>query len=434
MSWLNPAALTGLVVLAGPVVVHLLLRHRARRVAFPSLRFVRASRTAAARLRLPSDPLLLFLRLAIVGLAVVALAQPVVLVPARVATWNARVARAIVVDVSDSMKPLAAASSNAAEAEARSIAFAFRIDASNLKDGLARAVGALKAAPPARREIVVVSDFQSGALFPAALEAVPAEIGLRFVQLGAPSSDRLVRGLNLLSADGSARQEFVLSPDATRLPAVVAQRAIPGLELLAATSDAAAVQSLRRAVIAAGTPAPSADQPMAIAFAGARLPPVRLVRAGWMLETLLRLASDREIGQACEESSAVASTRSDDVWRTLCYDRNGQRLVMAAATDQALLVNVSASASAFVAAAVVRGVLIARAGSIARPEEEVRKMSSAELTRLMRAPAPVTRSQVHGSTSDARWCWALVLGLMFLETRARRTRAGATAEARSDAA
>ena len=100
IAWLNPGALVGLAVLAGPVLVHLLLRHRAARILFPSLRFVRASRTAAVRLRPPSDWLLLALRLATLGLAVLALAQPLLLAPARVAAWNARLARAVVVDVS----------------------------------------------------------------------------------------------------------------------------------------------------------------------------------------------------------------------------------------------------------------------------------------------------------------------------------------------
>ena len=114
IAWLNPGAWVGLAVLAGPVLVHLLLRHRAARILFPSLRFVRASRTAAVRLRPPSDLLLLALRLATLGLAVVALAQPLLLAPARVAAWNARLARAVVVDVSDSMKPLMASAARAA--------------------------------------------------------------------------------------------------------------------------------------------------------------------------------------------------------------------------------------------------------------------------------------------------------------------------------
>jgi hypothetical protein len=434
MAWLNPAALTGLVVLAGPILVHLLLRHRARRVAFPSLRFVRASRTAAARLRLPSDPFLLLVRLAIVGLAVLALAQPLVIVPARIASWNARAARAIVVDVSESMKPVAADAAKAAAAEARSTAFAWRIDASDLEAGFAKAVTVLKTAPPAQREIVVISDFQTGALQPADLERIAPDIGLRFVQLGRAPAERIVHGVNVLSADGSLVREFVLSAEATRLRPLVAQPATTGLDLVASPSDAAAVQSLRKAVIAAGTPAPSPQEPVAVVFAGVPLPAVRPLKTGWMLETVLRLQRDRDIAQACERSGAMTPARSNAPWRTLCYDSDGRALVSAAATDAALAVNVSAPASAYIAAAVVRGVLVARQGSDARPEDEVRTMSRAELTKLMRAPGPVTRIQEPGQTSDARWCWALVLVLMAIETVARRVRNASAEKAHSHVA
>ena len=56
IAWLQPAALIGLLALAGPILIHLLRRQRAPRVLFPSLRFVRPTRTAAVRLRVPSGP------------------------------------------------------------------------------------------------------------------------------------------------------------------------------------------------------------------------------------------------------------------------------------------------------------------------------------------------------------------------------------------
>ena len=156
IAWLNPAAFAALALLAGPVLVHLLLRHRAERVLFPSLRFVRPSRTAAVRLRLPSDLALLLLRVTIVALAVAALAQPLLFVGPRVAAWNARTARAIVVDVSDSMQASESAPSEAADAakaEGQGTVFAARIDAATLGSGVLQAVEQLTTAPPATREI-----------------------------------------------------------------------------------------------------------------------------------------------------------------------------------------------------------------------------------------------------------------------------------------
>lgn len=434
MAWLNPGALAGLALLAGPVLVHLLLRHRAERVLFPSLRFVRASRTAAVRLRPPSDLLLLALRLATLGLAVLALAQPLLLTPARVAAWNARLARAVVVDVSDSMKPLMASAARAGDGEALSTPFTFRIEARDLATGFRKAVAALPKAPPARREIVVISDFQSGALRRADVDTVPFETGLRFVQVGDPQAERLVPGLDMFRAARSARQEFVLSTEATRMHATVEGPEIEGLALLAAPSDVGTVHALRRAVAAAGAPAPSPRQPVVIAFDGAVLPrSVRRPDAGWMLETVLRLTNDRDLADAAKEVDAVAKP-AEGAWHSLFRDRKGRTLVRAAAADSALLVDVAAAPAAFVAAAAVRGVLVARQGVTARPEDEVRRMASAELAGFARPPGPVSQKVQHpGQSSDARWGWALVLVLLTVEIAARRKQnAAAKPRARSE--
>ena len=54
-SLLAPWALAGDVLLAGPVVVHMLLRRNARRVMFPATHFLLATQAAAVRFRRPSD-------------------------------------------------------------------------------------------------------------------------------------------------------------------------------------------------------------------------------------------------------------------------------------------------------------------------------------------------------------------------------------------
>src|SRR5262245_40360517 len=76
IGWQNPAAFWALSLAALPIVIHLLRMHRADRVPFPSLRFVQTSRTAAVRFRLPSDWLLLIVRVAAVAFAVAAIAGP----------------------------------------------------------------------------------------------------------------------------------------------------------------------------------------------------------------------------------------------------------------------------------------------------------------------------------------------------------------------
>ena len=153
-----------------------------------------------------------------------------------------------------------------------------------------------------------------------------------------------------------------------------------------------------------------------------------------MLETILRLKNDREIADACKQVDAVA-TPVEGAWHALFRDRQGRPLVRVAASNSTLLVDVAAPPSTFVAAAVLRGVLIARQGVTARPEDEVRKMSRAELAGLARPPGPVSYNVRHdGQMSDARWCWTLVLVLLAIEIAIRRERHAEVHEPRADAA
>jgi hypothetical protein len=405
-------------------------------VPFPSLRFVRSSRTAAARLRVPSDLLLLVLRLAIISTAVIALAQPLLITSGGLAAWNTQIARAILLDRSESMKPLTEAAQRAGAAEARSATSAFHLDITDLPADVRRAVAMLRSAPPGRREIVVVSDFQVGMLAEADFRDVPAEIGLRFVQVGDAVAEQPVRGIDVLSATGPQRQDLLLSTDATRVRRLVAQPETGGLSFLFPPVSSDDAERLRRAVSAAGTPAPSAAEPITVAFANAALPAdVKPLRSGWMLDATLRLKRDVEILEACGRTRATAVERARHPWHTLFFDRDGRPLVRAAARGDSLLLDIAAPPTAFLAAAVVRGALVARQNSRTRAEGEVRRMSPADLGALTRPPAPVTRDQRQvGGSSDARWCWALVLILLMVETIVRRQRHVVVEEPRSNAA
>ena len=106
IEWINPAALAGLAAVAGPVLVHLLRRQRATHGSRsqPSGSWRRLT-SAAARLRNPSDLLLLSLRIAIVAAAAIAAAQPMLMTGWRRAAWEQRINRALVVDDSESLTP-----------------------------------------------------------------------------------------------------------------------------------------------------------------------------------------------------------------------------------------------------------------------------------------------------------------------------------------
>ena len=74
--WLHPLMLTGLVTLAIPVAIHLVMRTRPRRMEFPAVRFVQESQRASGGMNRLKHLLLLALRLAILALLVVILARP----------------------------------------------------------------------------------------------------------------------------------------------------------------------------------------------------------------------------------------------------------------------------------------------------------------------------------------------------------------------
>ena len=103
IRFLVPWAAAGALLLAGPLLVHMLLRRHARHVLFPAAKFLAETRAAAVRLRHPSDITLLLVRLAIVAAAIAAAAHPLVMTPWRLAEWDARVIRAIVLDTSASV-------------------------------------------------------------------------------------------------------------------------------------------------------------------------------------------------------------------------------------------------------------------------------------------------------------------------------------------
>jgi len=433
IHWLNPAALIGLTLIGAPIVIHLLRMHRAERVEFPSLRFVRAAQTAAVRVRWPSDLLLLALRVAVIAASVLAIARPIVLTPSRLEAWNARIARAIVVDTSESMgradgtaRPPSSASAEASDAERSGATYVMRVDDPALGAGLRRAVAWLDTAPPARREIVVVSDFQRGSLTAADLSPVPATIGVRFVRVGDIPGSRTVPGLELLAAPGvpAPRQEIAIAPSSTRMTmtAEPSRANQPGLRITGETSERS-VAILLRAVAESGAPAPSASQPISMVCSGSpsALPSVKAIAHRWMLDTVLRVRQDASLKSAAREAHSSALSPGQE-WTTIAVDGGGTPIVSAAESGDELVLRVGAPADSFIAAVALSAALKARHGDASQPEQEIAVIDPVDLRSWSRAPAPVERDawrQVEDS--DGRWLWLIALLLLAVEQVVRRT-------------
>lgn len=416
IRWLAPGALAGLLLVAGPVVVHLLARRHARRTMFPATQFVRATQAAAVRLRRPTDLGLLALRLAIVTAAVLAAAQPLLVTRWRLAQWNARVSRAVIVDTSSSMPSPEMASRLAAQETAGAFR-SRRIDTPDLRDGLARAKTWIASAPPSRREVVIISDFQRGAIDRDSLAPLAADVGIRLVRAGAGPAER---SASLTAVDfwrGARWQPSAVVNDAgtrARWQRDGSGGGLSWLEVLAAPADAAAAERAKRAAASFGVPAGDDSRRVLVVFAGGEYGALiaRTVEAAWMVE-------------------AARSLHESDLLRDAGIS------VTVEARDGRLGVRAPIAASSSNATAVLRAVMLAvRPAAIASPELETLTIPDAELAAWRRDPAPLTQRDLGRlDESDGRWLWALALVLLGVETWARRRRTTTPAvEAEADAA
>lgn len=109
MAFLNVYLLGGLALLGVPILVHLMMRQKPRRLPFPAFRFLRQQQKINRRRMRLQHLLLMALRMAVLAALCFALAQPKVFLPRAVAGWfglnGPRPAAAVFVfDVSHSME------------------------------------------------------------------------------------------------------------------------------------------------------------------------------------------------------------------------------------------------------------------------------------------------------------------------------------------
>jgi hypothetical protein len=406
IRFLAPWAAAGLALLAGPLLIHMLLRRNARHVTFPAMRFLAATPAAAVRMRRPSDIGLLIVRLTIVGAGILAAMRPVVMTPQRLAQWNGRVARAVVLDTSGALEKSSEAERLAAQEMAafRAQRFASR----DLRDAVQRAAAWLAGAPPARRELVVVSDFQRGALEVEDLAVLPAGVGIRTIRVPDRGVTREGHWPAVSGFRGGAwRPDVRLDARGTAVTWLRAAAA-PSQAWLTTTQASGEHEAAQRAVAAAmsaGVAAGDETRRVEVRFAGAPAASVadRPVRTPWMVDAALAL---RASGLLRQTGAAVHVREQDD----------------------RLVVQTRIAATSIDAPAVVRAVVLAvRPASIADREAEVVTAPDAELAGWRRDAAPVDAAAVRlnpggDAESDARWFWTLALALLGCETWLRRPR------------
>lgn len=381
------AALAGLVMALGPLLIHLLQRRQARWAVVPTVRFVPPVSHSSLRLRTPDDVLLLVLRTAAIVAAVLALAGPIVLTQARSAAWNDRIVRAVVVDTSASA---AAARDDARVSSALDGAYVSRrFDADRVREGLGRAAGWLDSAPPGRREVVVVSDLQAGSLNAADLAALPGGTGIRFerLQMSPQPGESGVEYYNGVPH----RREVRLDGWTTALTLSRAEANGPSLRIEDTSAGQAA--RLEGIVRAAGAVSSRPDASVVVRF-----------------------------GRVDEGAATTGNAAARGALLRLLQDEQLAGVPFSARTEgNAVLVTTTADPDSFEAATLVHAAVGSWRDPAGYVEAERELIPDQTLQGWTREAAPADPSAWRqADQTDARWFWALALLCLGVEWVIRR--------------
>jgi aerotolerance regulator-like protein len=419
--WLNPAVLVGLGVVAAPLLVHFLVQRRAERFLFPTLRFLRPARLASVRRHVLDDVPLLVVRCAILSAAVGALAGPLVASASRRATWDRRVTRAVVRDGDGAQMP---------PSPAEQLFRAQTFSGVSLRDSMRRALAWLETAPPSRRELLIVSPLPIGSITAADLAAVPPDVGIRFERAPALPATRMVPLAPVLTTAGVIDRTAALVGPATsvdeRTTALPARVSWP-IEVTASANHRLAVDAATDAVLGLRVPAPPSDRRVRVVILeglGTETVDADGVRAPWVAEAITRMARDSDLQAAARGlSRGIAAARfSGEPWRTIARASDGAALIVAAATDDRLVIVSGAPASDVATPILLRAAADAVAPVADRQREEIVSIADDDLRTWSRPSGPVAADPRNIDEDDRRWLWAAALLLLAFETWLRRTR------------
>ena len=409
MIWQNPWALLGLGAIAVPILIHLLGRDKAPRHAFPSLRFIEIAELPPTRRTRLHDLLLLATRVAIIAVAAAALAQPLLLFASRRARIDSRLARTIVVDTSASMRretigggPAIDSARQQAKRLASDAQTSVIVETSSLRSAIDGAVAWLES-QPSRRELVLVSDFQTGAIDSATVAEVPSPIGVRAVPI-AVRTDRALLERHALVRSASVVARIDVASNPTSVSWTLGAAGVPpSVRVDAEDRRSAEVISAAASTVAVPSPVDTTAG-VTVVFAGA-------ADRDALHKRSIRVTSSRLLALISRigfDSLAVAEDTTTGSHRLLVFSNDS-----AATLRSARLLGE-----------------IRRALSVAPEVSELDPSTTAAtaIASWQRAPSTTpTRETVDSATgpSDGRWLWVLVLVLIVGETWLRRERRAA---------
>lgn len=413
MTWLAPFAFLGLAAIAVPILVHLFGRPRARLVRFPTLRFIELTRDAPRRRAVPTDWLLLAVRVAVIGIAVAALAKP---------TWpglgapaaERGLVRVILVDTSASLQRLTATGDSGvivARTEAQRLASesgeVLVVETAWPSLEMAGASAWLRDRS-GEREVVIVSDFQPGVIVPDDSLRLETGIGIRLVGVGPMATDSSDGGARAIRIGESIRSEWTVAsvpgPSDVSITAGEADRAA-ATAVMHAVQGRAATPGRRVRIVLPGAPEHAAT------VTGLRAP-----SQPWQGDFLVRLARDAGVASLASPAPGNAAVPAGAV--PLGTDPASAAAFGGTLDDSTMVILPADGADP-----VTWAILAEAAGRALAP---VAQLSERDIARLpdetLRAMehAPATSAPETGTETASRWLWGAVLALLALEWWLRR--------------
>lgn len=425
MRWINPGALVGLLTLAVPILAHLFGRRIARRQRFPSLALLKDARPTPATRSRPSDLLLLVVRCGVIVAAVLGLAQPL---------WSSadrardarRPVRAIIVDTSASMRRLTSGGTSVDQARLRarrlldSARAGLIVETDRPGQNVAGTVSWLNR-HSGLREIIVLSDFQAGAVQGGHLALVDAGIGARFERVG-PLVPAEAEELGSVSVRLDAHTDRTV---ATWLVATADSSS--RITVLAAAEDHDAVQASLAAIRAVARSGGSSNRSIAVAFpryaslnelAGQVAP----LQSRWQGDLLLALRRSPLLESTARGALVVAPCVTGGV--AIAYNKRGDVVATLAG------IRTGGAHETLVFACVEAGSLaatglLAAVSTALDPVSPMRELEPTvvpdELLRTWKRPATEHAPRgVDDTSPDGRWFWLVAIGLLLLEEWIRR--------------
>jgi hypothetical protein len=437
MIWQNPWAWIGLIVLAVPVLVHLLGRRSARVQPFPTLQFLKTSRLLPVRRARLSDALLLAVRLAILAAAVAALAQPLLLTGARVRAGGRTLARAIVVDTSASMMRVTPADGRAVDAarqEAQRMAgeagTSVILESAAPATTLAGAVAWLNT-QPGRREVAIISDFQVGTLDEMDLAIVPPASGVRLTRIDVSTDSASIESVTT-SGGNETVARIALVQGRTDVEWMVRGRSAEqdgdALLLLAGSNERNRAEAALAAALAAAAPPVTSGRSVAIVYPQYErrrelLRTAQPLDERWMADAIARLRDDATFATASSTADAADDATDAAPFAVVASTDAGRPVILAArgnieGRDRLLLLSM-ADAGSLTSAALIAAVSRALSTSPPVRELEPATLSDAQLGVWQRSASAESRGS-DADASDGKWFWLVALGLLAIETWLRR--------------